>query len=797
MTTTDSCDLCGLTLPNPPITRDVDGENKQFCCEGCARVYEVAAENNMLSQVLPQLKISKPVFADLIKKPAESAFFTIDGMWCPGCSLAAERVLRSQPGIKAADVSFAAERGRIEFDPAILNPQNVIKQLKPLGYQVNFTSSKSGKQKERLQERISLQLIAAIAFGMQVMLLYFVQLYPLYARSQFDSMAVRRLQFLVWLLATPVLFFGGLSFLQGAWRALLARTATMDSLVSLGVLSAYGYSVYITITGAGETYFDSVVMITVFILFGRYLETVGGAQARKDIHMLLTLQPEIAWRRVAEDWEKVQSEDLTSGDRIRVRGGERIPADGSVIAGEGAIDEAMLTGESLPVQKSNGDRVFAGTLLDEGILELQVSAPVVDSRLAHISNLVTETLSEKPPIQRLVDSVSTYFAFGIVAISILTFAGWFWLDHSLEKAILAGVAVLVVACPCALGLATPLALSISLSKAARKGVLVRTPAAIETATKVTRMVFDKTGTLTRGELRVAMIVLAPQFKGDKKQLLQLAASVEQFSAHPLARAITQANNEPLLEGGEFLAIQGAGASARLMTADPQRVVVGSSGLVKIAPDFPLLDQAEARAARGETVVWVDVGGEIAGFLALQDEPDPTVKPVLEWLQNDHIQLAVLSGDSKVTTSFLAEGLGIKTFRGGRLPEQKAADIRTWQGMGEFVAMVGDGVNDAPALAQADLSITVSSGSDVAGATSDLVLVRSDLMLIPWFLQLSRHTRQVIRENLAWAFAYNLLAVPLAVFGVISPVIAAGAMAVSSLLVVFNSLRLRSKLNEQG
>ncbi len=795
MTETDFCDLCGLPLPNLPIIRDVDGENKQFCCEGCARVYEVAADNNMLSQVLPQLKISKPVLSNLIKKPAESAFFTIDGMWCPGCSLAAERILRSQPGIKEADVSFAAERGRIEFDPDILNPQTVIKQLKPLGYRVNFTSSKAGLQKQRLQERISLQLIAAIAFGMQVMLLYFVQLYPLYALSQFESVQVRKLQFLVWLLATPVLFFGGLSFLQGAWRALLARTATMDSLVSLGVLSAYGYSVYITLTGAGETYFDSVVMITVFILFGRYLETVGGAQARKDLNMLLRLQPEIAWRRVAQDWEKVRSEDLVSGDRIRVRGGERIAADGSVIAGEGAVDEAMLTGESLPVQKSRGDSVFAGTLLAEGILELQVSEPVTNSRLAHISNLVTETLSSKPPIQRLVDRVSTYFAFGIVAISILTFAGWFWLDHSLEKAILAGVAVLVVACPCALGLATPLALSISLSKAARKGVLVRTPAAIETATKVSRMVFDKTGTLTRGELSVSMIVLAPKYEGDKKQLLQLAASVEQFSAHPLAKAITQANTEPLLESGEFVAIQGAGASARVMSADPQRVVVGSTALVKIAPDFPLVEQAEAWAAQGDTIVWVDVGDQIAGFLALQDEPDPAVQPVLEWLQNDHIQLAVLSGDSKKTTAFLAERLGIKTYAGGRLPEQKATQIRTWQGMGEFVAMVGDGVNDAPALAQADLSITVSSGSDVAGATSDLVLVRSDLMLIPWFLQLSRHTRRIIRENLAWAFAYNLLAVPLAIFGVISPVIAAATMAVSSLLVVFNSLRLRRAVNE--
>ncbi len=767
----------------------IKGEECHFCCEGCAQVYEIAAENSMLQQVSAH-PYSPPVLRDLIRKPASTAFFNIEGMWCPGCSLAAERVLANQPGVNAADVSFAAERGRIEYDPQLADPQKIISQLIPLGYRVRLSSTASGQKKQRLQERISLQLIAAIAFGMQVMMLYFVQLYPLYALGQFASLDVRKLQFLVWLLATPVIFFGGLSFLRGAWRALMAHTATMDTLVSLGVLSAYGYSVYITLVGGGETYFDSVAMITVFIMFGRYLETIGGAQARKDLHTLLRLQPEFAWLADESQWRQVHAEDLNPDDCIRVREGERVPADGEVYRGEGTADESMLTGESRTVQKAAGEALFAGTVLVSGAVEIKVTTKLENSRLAQISELVAETLSKKPPIQRLADRVSTYFASAILAIAVLTFAGWFLIGHSFNRAVLAGVAVLVVACPCALGLATPLALSISLSKAARKGVLVRNPAVIETFAKIDRMVFDKTGTLTRGELKLVTVEPVAQFSGSAQSLLQLAASVEQFSSHPLAKAIMKANGADLVTAEGFVSVQGAGASAILQLESPQIVKIGSCRLGQVDSSSNIWNAAEDHASNGETIVWVWIGGQLAGFLAFQDEADFAIPAVLERLREDKIELSILSGDSPAATRVLAQLLGIISFEGGYLPEQKALQIHDWQESGERVAMVGDGINDAPALAQADVSITVAGGSDVAGATSDLVLIRSELTLIPWFLELSRGTRRVILENLAWAFAYNLLAVPLAILGVISPVIAAAAMAVSSLLVVFNSLRLK-------
>ena len=501
---------------------------------------------------------------------------------------------------------------------------------------------------------------------------------------------------------------------------------------------------------------------------------------------LTRLQPEFAWRKTNEDWQKVQAEDLVIGNIVRVRAGELIPADGPLQTGQGLVNEAMLTGEARPVNKDVSDMLYAGTVVEDGLLVLTVTSPPAHTRLAQITRLVVETLSSKPPIQRLADRVSTYFAFGILGAAALTFAGWLITGHSVSQALLSGVAVLVVACPCALGLATPLALSTALSQAARQGVLVRSPAALETAAKMRRVVFDKTGTLTRGDLFLDTIAPLPGSEWNKETLVQLAASVEQFSAHPLAAAILRANTAALLPATQFVAVRGLGASARVMTSNPEMVGVGSERKVNIDPGCPLVELAKQQAAQGKTIVWVDHASTVIGFLALQDQADSAVQTALDWLRREKIDLAVLSGDTLLATQAVARQLGIETYDGSCLPEQKAARIRSWQDAGEKVAMVGDGVNDAPALAQADLSITVAGGSDVAGQTSDLILTRSDLTLVPWFIQISRHTRQIILENLGWAFAYNLVAVPLAIFGIISPVIAAVAMAASSLLVVLNS-----------
>jgi heavy metal translocating P-type ATPase len=784
----ETCDLCGLKINGAPVVRSFDGEEKHFCCEGCARVYQVAHDNGMLDQVLPTPKPKPLGLKDAVFRPGETAHFSVDGMWCAGCATAAEQVLRRQPGVKDVDISFAAERGRIQYDPAHVDPSAVLKTLDKLGYRARLLSDAGERRIERQQVRTMLQLIVAAAFGMQVMFFYIEQLYPLYALGQFGSREVRNLQYAVWALTTPILFIGGISFLRGAWRAIRARTATMDTLVALGTVSAYSYSVYVTLTGSGEAYFDSVAMITTFIMLGRYLEAVGGTRARKDIRMLLTLQPETARRRLRDAWEEVPASALVSGDTILVKPGERIAADAEILEGRGAVDESLLTGESAPVSKEPGHSIFAGTVVTDAAFIARVTRSLGETRLAQITRMVERTLGTKPPIQRIADKASAYFAFSILGVALLTFGGWWLTGRGTSHALLAAVAVLVVACPCALGLATPLALTVALGRATRMGMLARNPIVLETAARVQRVVFDKTGTLTRGQMTVVFTAAGSDSVADKKELLCQAAAVEQFSEHPVARAIVHACSTPLREAGEFQVLRGLGASARV--AEGKRVMVGSSGFLGVDEHSALTAQAQARAERGETIVWVGWGDGIAGFIALRDEPNPSAQRALRQLEEFGIRPVMLSGDNPRTTQAIAAELGLNEYEGNCPPPEKAARIRAWQAKDEKVAMVGDGVNDAPALAQADLSITAAGGTDVAGETSDIVLMRSDLALVPWFIALSRRTRGIIFQNLGWAFAYNLIAVPLAAFGVISPIIAAVAMATSSLLVVGNSLRLR-------
>jgi Cu+-exporting ATPase len=421
----------------------------------------------------------------------------------------------------------------------------------------------------------------------------------------------------------------------------------------------------------------------------------------------------------------------------------------------------------------------------------RVTRPAKEGRLAQITDLVEQTLNTKPPIQRLADRASAYFAFGILGAAVLTFAGWWLLaGKPPAQALLTAVAVLVVACPCALGLATPLALAITLGRTSREGILVRNPVALETAATVGRIVLDKTGTLTQGRLSVTATAVVGGSGRSAEELLCLAAVVEQYSEHPVARAIVSACPQVPARAEGFKVARGQGASAQLLGGKGGRLKVGSALFLAVDGDSSLNGQARVRENQGETVVWVGTEDAVAGFIALRDEPDPTATEALRQLGEEGVRAVMLSGDSPHTTAAIAAELGLGEYEGETAPREKSERIKVWQEAGEKVAMAGDGVNDAPALAQADLSITAAGGTDVAGETSDVVLTRQDLTLIPWFIRLSRRTRRIIRENLGWAFAYNLVAVPLAAFGIISPVIAAAAMATSSLLVVGNSLRLR-------
>ncbi len=770
-----------------PVIRVVCGSPHCFDTDDCARLYGNAAEAGMLEQVLADPPEHRLGLIERLGLHHKTAFFRLDGMWCAACAKVSERVLKQGEGVSDAQVSFAAGKGRIDYDPRVTDIEELMHRVGKLGYSATLEGNEESQKTSDAEERLLLQMLVAFAFGMQEMVLYIVRLYSAYGAGDFGSSQVRMLQLLAAILATPALFYGGYTFLRGASQELRTRTPGMNTLVALGTLSAFSYSVWATAVGGYATYFDSVTMIVQFVVLGRYIEMVGGSRARKDVRGLMELQPKRAWVRASDaSLVETPSWQVKPGAVIVVKPGERVPLDGEVLEGSGHADESLLTGEPVAVSKTAGCTLWAGTMLVDGALTATVVRDLDGSRLSSIRTLVEHTLESRAPVERLADRVSLYLTVGVILLALVTGVGWVLAGASAARALITAVAVLVVACPCALGLATPLAISVALGNTAREGVLVRNGAALETAGQTNLVVLDKTGTVTLGRLQVAGT------EGDsREELLAAAVAAEQFSEHPLARAIVSAS-EPPVAAREFVSQAGLGVSA-VLGADGTRVAVGRVELMPGQPSAALLESASAREADGETVVWVSRGEAVAGFIALRDEIDGSARSAVREIVARGLGPVMLSGDSEKTTRAVAAELGIERFEARLTPEMKAQAVGALQAGGARVVMVGDGVNDAPSLARADISITVAGGADIAGQTSDIVLNRADLELVPWFLVASAQTRRIIRQNLGWAICYNAVALPLAAFGVITPAVAAAAMACSSLLVVGNSLRLRRLL----
>ena len=619
----------------------------------------------------------------------------------------------------------------------------------------------------------------------------------------------RLLNWLEFALATPVVLWAGRPFYQRAWTSVRNRSLNMFSLIALGTGAAYLYSVAATLApgafpaalhahGMLPVYYEAAAVITVLVLLGQVLELRARVQTGGAIRALLNLAPKTARRIVDGIDEEVTLSQLQVGDRLRIRPGETVPVDGEVIDGRSAIDESMLTGESMPVGKAPGDKVIGGTLNGIGALVIRAERVGAETILARIVHLVAEAQRSRAPIQRLADRVSAWFVPAVIAVSVLTFAAWMiWgPDPAFTYALLAAVSVLIIACPCALGLATPMSIMVAVGKGAGAGVLITNAAVLERFEDVDTLVVDKTGTLTEGRPRVIGVV--PVSGLDEATLLELAGSVEQLSEHPLAGAIvTSARDRGLLlqEATDFRSLPGKGVTARV---GREQIAVGSAALIEGSHGLHALEApADMYRYLGATVTYVSVDARAAGILAIADPIKASTLPALEALRSDHVRIVMLTGDNRATAECVAGKLGITDIDAEVLPEQKNAVIRRLRDQGHVVAMAGDGINDAPALAEADVGIAMGTGTDVAMQSSGVTLVKGDLAGIVRARGLSRATMRNIRQNLVLAFVYNVLGIPLAagvlypVFGLmLSPVVAAAAMSLSSISVISNALRLR-------
>jgi Cu+-exporting ATPase len=727
---------------------------------------------------------------------------SVVGMTCASCVTRIERFLNKADGVGDAVVNLATERATVLYDPARIDRGGIVAAIEAAGYEVaappalEEADAADAEEVARATERRALLRDALLATGIGLAMMA-VALWPGGVPWPMERVNV-------WMLApaTVVQFVFGRRFLVAAAKGLRHGDLTMDTLVSLGTLAAYGYSLALTLAGsAAETYFDSAAVIIGLVLLGRWLEARAKGEAAGAVRALLKLRPTTA--RVLRDGREADLPiaEVRVGDLLRVRPGERVPVDGVVVDGSSAIDESMLTGESMPVDKRPGDQVTGATMNASGSFVMRAERVGRDTTLAQIARLVERAQGSKAPIQRVVDQVTARFVPVVVLVAAAAFALWMLLgpDPRLPSALTAAVAVLIIACPCAMGLATPTAIMVGTGKGAEAGILVRDGAALEQAQRITAVVLDKTGTITRGEPSVT--ALRPLAGTTEDELLRLAAAAERGSEHPLAEAVVRLAAERGVElpsATDFAAIPGGGVRA---TVEGRAVLVGSERLlVEQGVEVGALgDVARQTAEGGDTPVLVAVDGRAVGLIAVADTVKPESAEAVRRLRAAGLEVWMITGDRTAVAQAIGRqvGIGPERILAEVRPEEKATKVAALQADGAVVAMVGDGINDAPALAQANLGVAIGTGADVAVEASAITLVGDDLRSVPAAIRLSRATMRIIRQNLGWAFGYNLILIPVAAGAIfpltgwlLSPALAAAAMALSSVSVVTNSLRLR-------
>lgn len=719
---------------------------------------------------------------EVLKVAQQEIDLDIEGMSCASCVGRVERTLRKMEGVLDAEVNLATERAHVRFAAGV-SPEVLIGAIEKAGYHARLHRTAESPVTMR-HEREFLHVLLAAALSLPLALPMLLSLFGV------QWMLPGWIQLA---LATPVQFVLGARFYRAGWKALRAGTGNMDLLVALGTSAAYGLSFYLLVTrGAHHLYFEASAVVITLVLLGKWLEVRAKQQTTAAIRALQVLRPEKARvRRDGVDTD-IPSEQVRVGNMVVVRPGERIPVDGIVQEGASHVDESMITGESLPVARQAGDKVTGGAINAEGLLLVRTTAVGAESTLSRIIRLVESAQSAKAPIQRLVDKVSAVFVPVVVAIAALTLAAWWLYSGDAEASIINAVAVLVIACPCALGLATPTAIMAGTGVGARHGILIKDAEALEVAHAVTTVVFDKTGTLTEG--RPALSDVIP-YGITRAELIRLAAAVQSGSEHPLARAVVevaQAEGIAVSAASDVAALPGRGLSAMV---EGMSLRLGSTRLMQeLGIDLaPLAVQAEDLQQNGMTVSWLASEGEsrrLLGLLAFGDSIKPSAKVAVQRLHAIGVKTVLLTGDNKGSAHAVGSALGMDRVIAEVLPADKADEIMMLKSGGGKVAMVGDGINDAPALAAADVGIAMSTGTDVAMHAASITLMRGDPALVADAIDISRRSYAKIRQNLFWAFIYNLVGIPLAAFGLLSPMIAGAAMAFSSVSVVSNALLLK-------
>jgi len=735
--------------------------------------------------------------------------FAIEGMTCAACSGRIERVLNKLPGVVKAEINLSTAQASIDYLPETVSPAQLYQRINKLGFQAIENQPDSNAEEQSLQEReqqaLKRQLQFAVLFTLPLML---ISMGPMFIaaidNAMLDLMAKGRWYLIELLLATPVLFGAGQRFYRHGWSELKQLAPGMNSLVMLGSSAAYFYSLLALTApqlfpkGTANIYFEAAAVIVTLILLGKYLESAAKGRTSSAIRKLVELQPKTATVIRNDQPQQIAIAEVIAGDLLLVKPGERIPVDGLITEGNSFVDESMISGEPVPVEKQRGDNLIGGTVNQSGALHFTAQQVGDNTLLAQIIHLVEEAQSGKPPIQLMADKIAAIFVPIVLGLATLTFFTWLLIgpEPSLNYAFVAAVSVLVIACPCAMGLATPTAIMVGTGKGAELGLLFRKGPALEALAEIDTVVLDKTGTVTKGFPELTQIVA---LNGDENRLLQRAAAAESQSEHPIAKAVVTAaeqRNLTLSKAEQFQAQPGFGLSAQV---EGHKIEIGAERLMQqLGLDLtPLATEAEKQAKAAATPIFIAIDGDLAGLLAVADPIKEESHSTVVALQARGLKVMLLTGDHPHTAQAVADQVGISEVIANVLPADKANEVKRLQQAGAKVAFVGDGINDAPALAQAEVGIAIGTGTDIAIEAADVILMSGQLSGISRAIKLAQQTLKTIRHNFFWAYAYNVALIPLAAGlfypltgWLLNPMIAAAAMSVSSLFVVSNSLRLR-------